>query len=76
MTTQVAMPDVLAFKFTKAVEIITAAGFKYQVEKSVPLKPLKELVWHDEDAYVIKQTLLPGNIIKIVVGCKLRREVY
>ncbi len=76
MAENVTMPDVLAYKMAKAVDIITAAGFSYRVEKTMPLKPLKELVWHDEDAYVLKQTLLPGNIIKIVVGCKLRREVY
>jgi outer membrane lipopolysaccharide assembly protein LptE/RlpB len=71
-----AMPDVLAYRLDKAVAILTAAGFKYRMEKTMPLKPLKELVWHDENAYVLKQTLLPDDIINIVVGCKLRREVY
>ena len=70
------MPDVLAYRLAKAVETITAAGFEYRIRKTMPLKPLKELVWHDENAYVLKQTLLPDDIINIVVGCKLRREVY
>ena len=70
------MPDVLAYKLKKAKAMIRAAGFRVEVEETKPLKLSKELVWHDENAYVIKQTLLPGNIIKIVVGCKMRREVY
>lgn len=74
MTTQTAMPDVLARPLSYAMKLLHAQGWETQIVRAKPFFHSTTQVWRDADAYVLKQSRAADNIIQLIVGCKFERR--
>ncbi|MDD4321339.1 MAG: hypothetical protein PHH31_07365 [Acidaminococcaceae bacterium] len=70
-----AIANVLAFPLTIAIERLRKQGIAYEVIRTLPQKRREELIWRDQDAYVVKQTVTPDYKVILTVACKCRKEV-
>jgi hypothetical protein len=63
-------PDLLARPLAEAIQLAHQAGWQVEIVKAEPFFHRNSLVWHDENAYVIKQSVRPGHILTLIVGCQ------
>jgi len=68
------VPDVLGFKLVEAEELLRADGWEWTIEEALPYKVPKEFVRHKEDAYILRQSLMPDNKVILLVGYKYGKE--
>ncbi len=69
------IPNVLAFPLTIAIERLERLGIVYEIIRTLPQKRREELIWRDQDAYVVKQIVTPDYRVILTVACKCRKEV-
>jgi hypothetical protein len=64
------IPDLLARPLAEAVKMAEEAGWQVEIVKAEPYFHRDSLVWRDENAYVIKQSVKPDHILTLIVGCQ------
>ena len=69
------IPNVLAFPLTIAMERLRERGIAYEIIRTLPQKRREELIWRNQDAYVVKQTVTPDYKVILTLACKCRKEV-
>jgi hypothetical protein len=70
MTPSMQAPDVLARPLALALKKLEAAGWQARIVRAEPSIHHPAQVWHDESAYVLKQTVVSDHTLQIIVGCK------
>lgn len=70
MTVSPKAPDVLARPLALALEKLEAAGWQAEIVRAEPYFHHPAQVWHDESAYVLKQTVVSDHTLQIIVGCR------
>lgn len=70
MTPSMQAPDVLARPLALALKKLEAAGWQAEIIRAEPYIHHPAQVWHDESAYVLKQTVVSDHTLQIIVGCK------
>ncbi|MGN8792217.1 hypothetical protein [Acidaminococcus fermentans] len=63
-------PDVLARPLALALKKLEQAGWQAEIVRAEPYLHHPALVWHDDSAYILKQTVVSDHTLQIIVGCK------